>query len=121
VMAQIAAAAATGRPVPPSLVAGQQAPAGPEAETQRVRAYLNEVMRAVVTVPGATGRSLADLPGPVQGKTGTAEFGTEVPAKSHSWFAGTRGDLAFAVFVYAGENTPFTAVSRARILLQKLP
>ncbi|MEL7155097.1 MAG: penicillin-binding transpeptidase domain-containing protein, partial [Actinomycetota bacterium] len=40
---------------------------------------------------------------PVSGKTGTAEFGNQVPPQSHAWFVGYQGNLAFAVFVEAGE------------------
>lgn len=118
-MAEIAGAAASGRPVAPSLVVGAQATPGPAAPA-RVTQYLNALMRDVVTVPGATGRALAALPGPVEGKTGTAEFGTAVPPRSHSWFAGTRGDLAVCVFVYGGENSDTGAVPLAATLLRSL-
>ena len=75
------------------------------------------MMRGVVTEPGATGNLLATVPGSVEGKTGTAEFGTDKPPKSHSWFAGTRGDLAFSVFVFGGENSTSEAVPLAKKLL----
>jgi cell division protein FtsI/penicillin-binding protein 2 len=112
-MASIAAAAATGRPVAPSLVDGQQAkPAA--ALDARVTSTLNALMRATVAMPGATGyKLLHDLPGEIRGKTGTAEFGTDTPPKSHSWFAGVRGgtsDIAVAVFVYGGEDSTTGAV-----------
>jgi cell division protein FtsI/penicillin-binding protein 2 len=58
-------------------------------------------MRATVALPGGTAHSLADL-GDVAGKTGTAEYGTADPPRSHSWFVGLRGDLAFSVFVWDG-------------------
>jgi cell division protein FtsI/penicillin-binding protein 2 len=58
-------------------------------------------MRAVVTEGTAT--VLRDVPGePVSGKTGTAEFGPEVPPRTHAWFTGFSGDLAFAVLVEDG-------------------
>ncbi len=120
VMAEIAGGAATGTAVAPSLVMGT-AGAKLAAQPPAVTGDLNALMRDVVTVPGATGRDLAELPGPVEGKTGTAEFGTDVPPKSHSWFAGTRGDLAFAVFVYGGEGSTSTAVPIAKAFLQQLP
>jgi cell division protein FtsI/penicillin-binding protein 2 len=73
-------------------------------------------------MPGATGNKLlADLPGQIRGKTGTAEFGTDTPPKSHSWFAGTRGDLAIAVFVYGGENSTTGAVPLARQFFTSVP
>jgi len=113
-MASMAGAAATGRPVAPSLVVGSQADPGPALDS-RVTSTLNALMRATVEMPGATGYpGLHDLPGDLRGKTGTAEFGTDVPPKSHSWFAGVRGDLAVAVFVYGGENSGTGAVPLVR-------
>lgn len=120
-MASMAAAAASGRPVDPSLVDGQQASPGPALDA-RVTSTLNALMRATVAMPGATGyKLLHDLPGEIRGKTGTAEFGTDTPPKSHSWFAGTRGDLAVAVFVYGGEDSTTGAVPLTRQFFTQLP
>jgi len=119
-MAEIAGAAATGRPVAPSLIVGQQAPPG-ATQPPQVTSYLNTIMRDVVTQPGATGQALAGLPGPVEGKTGTAEFGTANPPESHAWFAGTRGDLAYSLFVYGGGNSDSGSVPVVKDLLSKLP
>jgi cell division protein FtsI/penicillin-binding protein 2 len=48
---------------------------------------------------------LADIPGePVLAKTGTAEFGTEDPPRTHAWVVALQGDLAVAVFVGEGER-----------------
>jgi cell division protein FtsI/penicillin-binding protein 2 len=47
------------------------------------------------TAAGVPGQSIA-------GKTGTAEFGTDTPPKTHAWFIGFRDDLAFAVLVEGG-------------------
>jgi hypothetical protein len=60
-------------------------------------ATLQSLMRLVVS--SGTGRKAA-LPGtPVSGKTGTAEFGTADPPKTHAWFISFRGDLAASVIV----------------------
>jgi cell division protein FtsI/penicillin-binding protein 2 len=123
-MASMAGAAASGMPVAPSLVTGQQAKPGQALDT-RVSGNMNALMRATVAMPGATGYALLhDLPGEIRGKTGTAEFGTDNPPKSHSWFAGVRGgaaDIAVAVFVYGGENSTTGAVPLARQFFTRAP
>lgn len=119
-MASMAGAAASGTPVGPSLVTGQQGAPGPALDA-RMKAELNALMRATVAMPGATAHALNDLPGQIRGKTGTAEFGTDTPPKSHSWFAGVRGDLAIAVFIYGGEDSTTGAVPMARQFFTKLP
>ena len=64
-------------------------------------ATLQELMRGVVT--GGTATVLGGVPGgPVSAKTGTAEFGSEVPPQTHAWMIGYQGDLAFAVLVEDG-------------------
>jgi cell division protein FtsI/penicillin-binding protein 2 len=57
------------------------------------------MMHAVVTIGTAAG---VGLPPDVYGKTGTAEYGTGPKLKSHGWFIGYRGNLAFAVIVEGG-------------------
>lgn len=45
----------------------------------------------------------ARVPGrQVAGKTGTAEFGSAIPPRTHAWFAGFSGPYAFAVIVEGG-------------------
>jgi cell division protein FtsI/penicillin-binding protein 2 len=61
-------------------------------------------MRAVAPPPTAGD---AGLPEGVAGKTGTAEVKDE---KSHGWFIGYRGDLAFCVFVRNGGSGRSAAV-----------
>jgi len=83
-MAEIVGASATGRPISPSLLMQQPGTSGtplPAALT----AKMNALLRATVAIPGATGyAALNGLPGATRGKTGTAEFGTDNPPKSHS-------------------------------------
>lgn len=65
-------------------------------------ASLRELMRGVVTAGGA--KMLLEVPGePVLAKTGTAEFGSETPPRTHAWVVALQGDLAVAVFVAEGE------------------
>ena len=119
-MAEIVGASATGRPITPSLLLDQPGTPGtplPAALT----AKMNALLRATVAMPGATGyAALNGLPGAIRGKTGTAEFGTDKPPKSHSWFVGTRGDLAVSVFIYGGESSGSGAVLLARDLFGRL-
>ena len=83
----------------PRLLAGSP-PAAPGPALPQAAA-LQALLREVVT--SGTGTALRAVPGgPVGGKTGTAEFGTDVPPQTHAWFAGVQGDLAFAVLVEDG-------------------
>ncbi|MBV8950744.1 MAG: penicillin-binding protein [Actinobacteria bacterium] len=101
-MTTVAAAVADGTWRSPSLVVDPPptAPATnplPLAVTNTLRTFMLGV------VANGTGTS-ASVPGqpPVAGKTGTAEFGNAVPPKTHAWFVGYRGDLAFGVLVEGG-------------------
>ncbi len=81
-------------PGAPAPAPGAGLPPGPVAQ-------LRELMRAVVV--DGTGGAVAVVPGgEVSGKTGTAEYGTDVPPRTHAWFTGYQGDLAFAVLVEDG-------------------
>ncbi len=119
-MASIAGASVTGTPVAPSLMADHPGTKG-SAIAAAVTASMNVLERATVAQAGATANSISDLPGVIKGKTGTAEFGTDVPPKTHSWFAGSRGDLAFAVFVYGGDSGGVPALPIVRSFLTAYP
>lgn len=116
-MATVAAAVASGTWQPPRLVETEAARPGRElapgvAETLRELMYL--------VVEEGTGTA-ARLPGePVAGKTGTAEYGTARPPRSHAWFVGFRGDLAFAVLVEDGGSGGSVAAPIARSFLADL-
>ncbi|PXY22999.1 penicillin-binding protein [Prauserella muralis] len=103
-VALMAATVARGAPVTPTLWrdvettvgTGYQAPS--PAVLDAVRAMMRE------TVTSGTAQALAGL-GEVHGKTGTAQLPDRTQA--HGWFAGYRGDLAFAVLVQgAGSSRP---------------
>lgn len=82
-------------------------------------AVLQQMMREVVT--DGTGRAVANVAGgPVSGKTGTAEFGNDNPPRSHAWFVGYQGDIAFVVFVEAGEFGGLTSAPIAAVFLNDL-
>jgi len=80
---------------------------------------LHSLMREVVTV--GTGTVLATAPGgPVMGKTGTAEYGPGATPKTHAWFVGYQGDIAFAVYVQDGQSGGTVAAPVALAFLQNL-
>ena len=64
-----------------------------------ITSALQPMMAAVVSE--GTAAHVGFPPG-VHGKTGTAEYGNGPNPPSHAWFAGYRGDLAFAVIVEGG-------------------
>ncbi|MEA5455531.1 penicillin-binding transpeptidase domain-containing protein [Sinomonas sp. JGH33] len=69
--------------------------------SQAEASTLQDMMRAVVT-SGHAGFLLSVPGAPVGAKTGTAEFGSDNPPKTHAWIIGIHGDLAVAVFVDEG-------------------
>jgi cell division protein FtsI/penicillin-binding protein 2 len=80
---------------------------------------LHSLMRLVVTSGTAT--VLAGAPGgPVMAKTGTAEFGSANPPKTHAWLVGYQGDIAFAVYVEEGKSGGTVAAPVALKFLQNL-
>ena len=107
-LALVAAGIAGGKPaVPVEVVGGEPAGRTPPGPAQAVLDALRPMMRAVVLSGTAT--ALADR-GEVFGKTGTAEFGGNVPPDAHGWFMGYRlggntGDIAFAVLVEGGQSS----------------
>jgi cell division protein FtsI/penicillin-binding protein 2 len=95
--------------------AGAIAPA-PAALPQPALDQTRALMRSVVTE--GSGTALQGAPGgDVFGKTGTAEYGTEVPPKTRAWFVGYQGDLAFAVLVEDGRSGGSVAAPIARSFL----
>ena len=91
---------------------------GPPFAT-KVITQLHSLMREVVT--DGTGTVLAKAPGgPVMGKTGTAEYGPGATPKTHAWFVGYQGDIAFAVYVQDGQSGGTVAAPVALAFLQNL-
>ncbi len=77
-----------------------------------VASALRSMMREVV-LPGGTASELAPF-GDVRGKTGTAQHGDGT--KSHGWFVGYRGDLAFAVMVVDADTSKVAVAATATFL-----
>ena len=99
--ASMAGAVEDGTWRPPQLVLSPapKQTAQPQQLSSTVLATLRPMMRAVVTT--GTAANVGFQAG-VFGKTGTAEFGSAQNPRSHAWFVGYRGDLAFAVLVEGG-------------------
>jgi cell division protein FtsI/penicillin-binding protein 2 len=115
-MAAVAASVAGGRTVIPHLVGGQQPTSKGEPLSAHEARELREMMQAVVTE--GSGRVLGNLPGPaVLAKTGTAEYGTSEPLKTHAWMIAAQGDLAVAAFVNDGKSGSATAGPLLRTFL----
>ena len=107
-MASVVASVSAGETVIPQLVEGESATPKGEPLTSAEAAQLRQMMRAVVTE--GSGRVLGGLSGPeVIAKTGTAEYGSSAPLKTHAWMVAAQGDLAVAVFVNDGESGSRTA------------
>lgn len=111
-MAVVAASVAAGETVVPTLLPQVEADAAEPAQPLRPAEgrALRGLLRAVVTE--GSGSFLADLPGEVGAKTGTAEYGEPDPSgelPTHAWMIATRGDLAVAAFVETGESGSQTA------------
>src|SRR6266550_1450646 len=120
-MASVAAAVASGAWHQPLLSADASATATVTPLDPGVAGKLRTLMGLVVSDPSGTG-ILAQLPGtPVSGKTGTAEFGNAKPPKTHAWFVGFRGNLAFAVLVEGGGVGGKAAAPLAAKFLSQLP
>jgi hypothetical protein len=114
-MALVAATVAAGKTPVPKLIEGRPTTITGDTTpiSEKMLDGLRPMMRLVVT--NGTGKEIADC-GAVFGKTGEAEF----PGGSHSWFAGYRGDLAFASLIVAGGSSEY-AVRMTKFMLQQLP
>ncbi|WP_207782655.1 penicillin-binding transpeptidase domain-containing protein [Phytoactinopolyspora limicola] len=109
-MATVAASVEAGHAVVPRLVdRGDAVEADPPTPlTDDEAEQLRQMMSAAVERGSAS--FLQSVPGePVGAKTGTAEYGTEVPPDTHAWMIATQGDFAVAVFVEDGESGSQTA------------
>ncbi|MER7726973.1 penicillin-binding transpeptidase domain-containing protein [Streptomyces sp. NPDC096323] len=104
VMASIAATVKSGTFHQPVLVpdAVKKKYQAPKTLDPEVAGRLRALLRTTVTDGSA--RALKDLPGQPHAKTGTAEFGSEDPPRTHAWMIGYQGasDLAWAVLLEDG-------------------
>ncbi|MDP9869838.1 MULTISPECIES: penicillin-binding transpeptidase domain-containing protein [Streptosporangium] len=116
-MASVAAALADGTWRPPTLVPSMEQKAEPQELPEGVTSPMHQMMSAVVTKGTAKD---AGLPSGTRGKTGTAEYGAQDALKTHAWFMGFRGDLAFAVIVEEGSGGGAVAAPVAADFLRAL-
>ncbi len=114
-MALVAATVAAGRTPVPQLIAGRPTTVQGDATpiSPKMVEALRPMMRLVVT--NGTAKEISGC-GAVFGKTGEAEF----PGGSHSWFAGYRGDLAFASLIVGGGSSEY-AVRMTKVMFESLP
>jgi cell division protein FtsI/penicillin-binding protein 2 len=117
-MASVAAAVASGGWRAPRLLTDKlQAPT--TALDPATAATLKELTTEVVRT--GTGTAAAVAGQQVGGKTGTAEIGGPDPNRTHAWFIGYRGNLAFAVLVEGGGVGGRVAAPLAARFLAALP
>ena len=114
-MALVAATVDAGKTPVPQLIAGRATTVEGDSTpiTPKMIDALRPMMRLVVT--NGTAKEIAGC-GEVFGKTGEAEF----PGGSHSWFAGYRGDLAFASLIVGGGSSEY-AVRMTKVMFESLP
>lgn len=104
-MAGLAASVASGQTLIPYLVAAQKPTPTAAPLTDQESAQLRDMMATVVSDGSA---SL--LKGYVNGaKSGTAEFGTDTPLKTHAWMIAYTDTYAIAVMVWDGGYGSTTA------------
>jgi hypothetical protein len=114
-MALVAATVASGKTPVPHLIVGHETKVTGDARpiSPEMLDGLRSMMRLVIT--NGTAKDLADT-GVIYGKTGEAEFA----GGSHSWFAGYRGDMAFASLIVGGGSSEW-AVRMTKQMLDSLP
>ncbi|MGL4174198.1 MAG: penicillin-binding transpeptidase domain-containing protein [Actinomycetota bacterium] len=97
------AAIARGSYLPPSFVITNTEPIEPVVLPQDTVDDLRDLLRAVV-VDGSGSVLKGVAGGPVYGKTGTAEFGSDSPLRTRVWFTGWQENIAFTAFVEEGDS-----------------
>ncbi len=114
-MALVAATVAAGKTPVPQLIAGR--PTAVEGDSTPISPKMIDALRPMMrlVVTNGTAKEIAGC-GEVFGKTGEAEF----PGGSHSWFAGYRGDLAFAALIVGGGSSEY-AVRMTKVMFESLP
>lgn len=122
-LAVMVASVARGSYIEPALISAP-AVAGadrtPKPLDAKAIGQLQSLMRLVVTNGTASGVMKSVIGGPVYGKTGTAEYGSDNPPATHAWFVGWQGPVAFAVLVEQGKSGANDAAPIAKAFLETL-
>ncbi len=100
-MASIVSAASTGTWHQPRILP-EDGPMQPAVEPRTLPPNVVDQMRTAMQAVVSRGTATSISGSGVAGKTGTAEFGTANPPKTHAWFTGYLGDYAVAVVVPDG-------------------
>jgi len=122
-LAVMAASVARGSYIEPALIrtpAVAGADRAPKPLDAKAAGQLRDLMRLVVTNGTATIPMKGVAGGPVYGKTGTAEYGSNAPPDTRAWFVGWQGDVAFAVLVEKGQSGATVAAPLAKTFLGNL-
>ncbi|MEU0199302.1 MULTISPECIES: penicillin-binding transpeptidase domain-containing protein [unclassified Streptomyces] len=117
IMASVTATAVSGSFRQPSLVDGTEDTTETTPLPKGVVTQLREMLRATVT--DGTARILADLPGEIGAKTGTAEVSEE--QDNNGWLVAHRGNVAVACVVEEGVTGGGSAGPAVRALLAAVP
>ncbi len=114
-MALVAATVAAGKTPVPQLIVGRQTAV--QGDTMPISPKMIDALRPMMrlVVTNGTAKEIAGC-GEIYAKTGEAEF----PGGSHSWFAGYRGDLAFAALIVGGGSSEW-AVRMTKFMFEALP
>ncbi|WP_189741146.1 penicillin-binding transpeptidase domain-containing protein [Streptomyces tendae] len=117
IMASVTATAVSGEFHQPSVTAGNEDETRTEPLPDEVVSQLRGLMRATVT--DGTARVLADLPGEIGAKTGTAEVSDD--QDNNGWLVAHRGNVAVAVVVEEGVTGGGSAGPIVHSLLSAVP
>ncbi|MFF8777879.1 penicillin-binding transpeptidase domain-containing protein [Streptomyces sp. NPDC015140] len=117
IMASVTATAVSGEFHQPSVTAGNENGTRTEPLPREVVTQLRGLMRDTVT--DGTARVLADLPGEVGAKTGTAEVSDD--QDNNGWLVAHRGNVAVAVVVEEGVTGGGSAGPVVHSLLSAVP
>jgi cell division protein FtsI/penicillin-binding protein 2/predicted lipoprotein with Yx(FWY)xxD motif len=122
-MAIVAASVAASERVVPHLVT-QPEPEAAATETavpgltEAEAEQLQYLMQGVVT--RGSGSVLASVADGIGAKTGTAEYGSDIPPQTHAWMIAYMGDLAVAGFVETGDSGSGTVGPLLKDFLTKM-